>query len=162
MTAKEERYMKQCLELARASLDAGDEPFGSILVNAEGKVIATERNRVNEVDALFHPEIELARWALQNLSQQEREESTMYTTGEHCPMCAAAHGWSGIGTLVYLASGKQLQQWYTEMGHEPAPIAFLPVQEILKHIEVKTVSTPEMLNEIKEMHWLSFKKSQDS
>jgi len=25
----------------------------------------------------------------------------MYTSGEHCPMCAAAHGWVGIGKLVY-------------------------------------------------------------
>ncbi|SCY19525.1 MafB19-like deaminase [Nonlabens sp. Hel1_33_55] len=111
ITEAEIEYMKLCLSLAQESLDAGDEPFGSILVNSAGKVIATKRNRVNEINALFHPEIELARWALNHLTLEERKTTVMYTTGEHCPMCAAAHGWSAVGTLVYLASGKELKQW---------------------------------------------------
>ena len=151
--------MRECLTLARESLDAGDEPFGSILVNSEGDVIATARNRVNEINALSHPEIELARWSLNHLDVKERQATTMYTTGEHCPMCAAAHGWSGIGTLIYLASGQQLKEWYDEMGHPPAPIEFLPVEAILKDVRIRTVSTSEMIAEIKEMHRLSFQNS---
>ncbi|WP_194852296.1 nucleoside deaminase [Nonlabens antarcticus] len=155
-------YLKQCLVLAQESLDAGDEPFGSVLVNKQGDVIATSRNRTNEVNILFHPEIELARWASENLTSQESQQSTMYTTGEHCPMCAAAHGWAGIGTLVYLASGKQLNKWYDEFGRPLAPIHFLPVQDILKEVEIRGPFSGTLLDQIKEMHRLSYLKIKDS
>lgn len=92
--ATDEQYLRSCLELAAESVKAGDQAFGSILVNTDGKIIAEARNRVNEKNALAHPEIELAQWAAENLSDQERASTTMYTTGEHCPMCSAAQGTS--------------------------------------------------------------------
>ncbi len=73
------KHLEQCLLLAKEALDAGDEPFGSILVNQENKVIATARNRVNEKNVLAHPEIELAHWGVDNLSKEELKNSTMYT-----------------------------------------------------------------------------------
>ncbi|SCY19491.1 hypothetical protein SAMN05192588_1608 [Nonlabens sp. Hel1_33_55] len=45
------------------------------------------------------------------------------------------------------------------MGHDPAPIEFLPVQEILKDFKVKQVSTHQMLEQIRDMHVQSFKRS---
>ena len=29
---------------------------------------------------------------------------TVYTSGEHCPMCSAAHAWVGLGRIVYAVS----------------------------------------------------------
>src|SRR5690625_393365 len=109
------KHLKHCLRLAEASLNAGDKPFGSILVNANNEVIAEARNRVNEKTELAHPEYELAAWAAENLTADERAKTTMYTTGEHCPMCAAAHGWVGLGPIVYLSSAKQLGEWLEEI-----------------------------------------------
>src|SRR5699024_12203067 len=43
----------------------------------------------------MHPEFELARWAANNMSPEARAQATVYTSGEHCPMCAAAHAWVG-------------------------------------------------------------------
>lgn len=66
------RHLRHCLVLAAEALQAGDEPFGSILVNEQGQVLATARNRVNELNALAHPEIELAHWAAAHLAPAER------------------------------------------------------------------------------------------
>ena len=101
----DEKYLRRCLELANESVEAGDEAFGSVLVSEDGRIIAEARNRVNEKTILAHPEIDLAYWAAENLSEEERAKTTMYTTGEHCPMCSAAHGWVGLGTLVFFEFG---------------------------------------------------------
>lgn len=139
-------HLKQCLALAEEALRAGDEPFGSILVNAEDEVIATARNRVNELTALAHPEIELAQWAAENMSAEERKQTTLYTSGEHCPMCAAAHGWVGLGIIVYLSSAEQLGEWLKNVS---MPIRFHPIEKIVPNIVVKGPAHGELLEKIK-------------
>ena len=114
------RHLRRCVEIAAEALEAGDEPFGSILVSAEGKVLAEDRNRVAGGDRTRHPEFELARWAAANLTPEERRRATVYTSGEHCPMCAAAHGWVGLGRIVYAASSVQLAAWLDRAGRRAA------------------------------------------
>lgn len=152
LTENDIKHLQQCFTLAKEALAAGDSPFGSVLVNAKKEVIAAARNRVNELNILAHPEIELANWAADNLSKKERQTTTMYTSGEHCPMCSAAHGWVGIGTLVYLSSGKQLTAWMQEFGVNEAPIHFIPVEKIIKSIIVKGPVEGELLESIKALH----------
>ena len=146
------KYLQRCLELAKDAVDAGDEAFGSILVNEAGEIIAEARNRVNEKTILAHPEIDLAYWAAENLSADDRAQTTMYTTGEHCPMCSAAHGWVGIGTLVYLSSAKQLGEWQKKFDFPSAPINFLPVEDIIKNVAVRGPGEGDLLDEIKKLH----------
>src|SRR3712207_6925299 len=55
-------------------------------------------------DATQHPEFAIARWAATHLTPDERAAATVYTSGEHCPMCAAAHAWAGLGRIVYARS----------------------------------------------------------
>lgn len=97
-------HLRRCVDLAREALEAGDEPFGSILVGPEGEVLREERNRTGDGDQTRHPEIDLARWAATHVAQDVRPECTVYTSGEHCPMCSAAHAWVGLGQIVYAAS----------------------------------------------------------
>lgn len=146
------KFLKHCLGLAEEALEAGDQPFGSILVNANNEIIAEARNRVNEKNVLAHPEIELAEWAMENLSLEERRKTIMYTTGEHCPMCAGAHSWAEIGALYYLSSAKQVGKWLNEFGVDPAPIKFIPAKEILKNVIIKGPAKGEMINGIKQKH----------
>lgn len=82
------KHLKRCIELARIALEAGDEPFGSVLVSASGEVLAEDRNHVGSGDHTQHPEFALARWAAQNMTLEERKQATVYTSGEHCPMCS--------------------------------------------------------------------------
>ncbi|NVO32674.1 nucleoside deaminase [Hymenobacter lapidiphilus] len=149
LTETDLQHLRHCLALAEQALEAGDEPFGSVLVGGNGAVLATARNRVNELNNLAHPELELVRWAGENLSEEERREATLYTSGEHCPMCAAAHGWLGLGPIVYLSSAQQLQEWLREAGAPAAPITFRPVQELIPGVEVRGPGSGELLEQIK-------------
>ncbi len=122
--------LRRCVELAQTALEGGDEPFGSILVGADGRTVFEDHNRVAGGDATRHPEFAIARWAAEHLSAAERAEATVYTSGEHCAMCAAAHAWVGLGRIVYATSSAQLTQWLTEWGAPLPPVAPVPITMI--------------------------------
>jgi tRNA(Arg) A34 adenosine deaminase TadA len=145
------RHLRRCVELAAGALELGDEPFGSVLVAADGTVLAEDHNRVASGDRTRHPEFELARWAAGHLSPRERAGATVYTSGEHCPMCAAAHAWVGLGRIVYVASARQLAGWLAELGVPPSPVRALPVQEIAPGVTVEG-PVPELTEEIHALH----------
>lgn len=151
MTENERAYLRRCLDLAREALEAGDQPFGSVLVGADGRILAEDRNRTSSGDSTRHPEFELARWAANNLSPEERAAATVYTSGEHCPMCAAAHAWVGLGPIVYIASSAQLRQWLDAWGIPPGPVAPLPIQQVAPSIPVRG-PIPEFEAEIRTLY----------
>jgi tRNA(Arg) A34 adenosine deaminase TadA len=137
-TGEDLRHLRRCVALATEALEAGDEPFGSLLVAADGTVLAEDRNRVASLgDPTRHPEFELARWAATNLNPAERTAATVYTSGEHCAMCAAADGWVGLGRIVYATSSRQLAAWVTELGVPPSPVRTLAVQEVVPGLPVQ-------------------------
>lgn len=127
-------YLARCVELAREALAAGDEPFGSILVDADGKTLFEDRNRVAGGDATAHPEFAIARWAAANVPPVRRIRTTVYTTGEHCPMCAAGHAWVGLGRIVYATSSAQLSGWREQWGAPPSPVAALPIATVAPRV----------------------------
>ncbi|WP_130327140.1 nucleoside deaminase [Sphingomonas sp. BK036] len=102
------RHLQRCVALATAAVDAGDQPFGSILVSRDGIVLFEDRNRTGGGDPTRHPEFAIARWAVEHLSPDERRHAVVYTSGEHCAMCAAAHGLVGLRRIVYATSTPQL------------------------------------------------------
>ncbi|MEU3950477.1 nucleoside deaminase [Streptomyces sp. NPDC029526] len=144
-------HLRRCVELAAEALEAGDDPFGSVLVGGDGTVLAEDRNRTAAGDRTRHPEFALARWAAEHMAPAERAAATVYTSGEHCPMCAAAHAWVGLGRIVYAASSAQLTDWLTEFGAPSPPVRPLPVAEVAPGVEVAG-PVPELAAEIKELH----------
>ncbi|QAY74610.1 nucleoside deaminase [Agromyces protaetiae] len=148
---RDRRHLRRCLELAREALDAGDEPFGSLLVDAAGVVRFEDRNREGAGDATAHPELAIAQWAVANLSPDERRASIVYTSGEHCPMCSAAHAWVGLGRIVYAASTEQFTQWRREEGLAPGPVAPLPVAVVAPGVPVAGPD-PELSAEVRELY----------
>ena len=145
------RHLRRAVEMARTGLEAGDEPFGSVLVDREGRVRAEDHNRVGGGDRTRHPELALARWAAAHLSPEERAAATVYTSGEHCPMCAAAHGWVGLGRIVYAASSAQLTGWLADLGVPPGPVAPLPIGTVVPGLPVDGPD-PELAEEVRALH----------
>ena len=145
-------HLRRCVELAREALDAGDEPFGSVLVDRDGAVRHEDRNRTAGGDQTRHPEFELARWSTTAMTPDERAGATVYTSGEHCPMCSAAHAWVGLAKIVYAGSTEQYLRWRAEAGiTEPSPVSALPVQAIAPHVLVDGPA-PELADELRELH----------
>ncbi|MDT3725644.1 nucleoside deaminase [Streptomyces sp. DSM 41972] len=144
-------HLRRCVELAAEALEAGDEPFGSVLVSEDGTVLAEDRNRVASGDRTRHPEFELARWAAAHMTPQERAAATVHTSGEHCPMCAAAHAWVGLGRVVYVASSEQLTSWLAEWGVPAPPVRPLPVSAIAPNVTVDG-PVPELTDDIAALH----------
>jgi tRNA(Arg) A34 adenosine deaminase TadA len=145
-------HLRRCVELASEAVDAGDFPFGSVLVARDGQVLAEDRNRENSLgDATRHPEFELARWAATNMTAAERAAATVYTSGEHCPMCSAAHAWVGLGRIVYVSSSEQLTAWLAELG-VPAPVVrTLPVSEVAPGLVVQG-PVPGLDEQVRQLH----------
>ena len=130
-------HLRRCVDLAREAVEAGDQPFGSILVSASGKILFEGRNRVGRGDPTRHPEFAIVRWAARNLSPDERQAATVYTSGEHCAMCAAAHGLAGMGRIVYATSTVQLGDWLKELGRPSLGIAPLRITDVIPGAEVE-------------------------
>lgn len=145
------KHLRRSIELAKEALDNGDQPYGSVLVSADGEVLAEDRNRVGGGDSTQHPEFALARWAAENMAVEDRAKATVYTSGEHCPMCAAAHGLVGLGKIVYVSSSAQTAEWMKEMGVGPSNVESLPIQDIIREIEVEG-PVPELVEQVHELH----------
>jgi tRNA(Arg) A34 adenosine deaminase TadA len=107
-----------------------------VLVDADRSERFADRERVAGGDRTRHPEFEIAHCAAAHLRPAERAESTVYTSGEHCPMYAAAHAWVGLGRIVCACSSAQLSAWQHERGLPAGPIAPLPIRDDARGIEV--------------------------
>ena len=151
LTDRDLQYLRRCIELARKALATGSPTFGSLLVGAEGKVLIEDYNQIHGGDRTHHPEMSLARWATAHLSPAERARTTVYTSGEHCAMCAAAHGWVGLGRIVYATSALQLAGWLAEWGVPRGRVRDLSIQQVLNGVKVDGPAA-DLVDEIHELH----------
>jgi tRNA(Arg) A34 adenosine deaminase TadA len=85
-----------------------------------------------------------------HLGAAERARTTVYTSGEHCAMCAAAHGWIGLGRIVYATSSAQLAGWLAEWHVPRSHVRDLSIQQVLAGIEVDGPA-PELVAEVREL-----------
>ena len=97
---KPEDFMKLAIEEAKK----GDSPYGAVIVK-DNEVIASSRNTVRrDSDPSAHAEINVIRSLTSKNNNLSLEGYTIYTTGEPCPMCAAACVWAGLSEIVVGAS----------------------------------------------------------
>lgn len=157
LTNKEKEYLKLAVDLAEEALNKGDQPFGSVLVSKDCEVLFKDRNRISSGDNTKHPELRIAQWASLNLPEDERKEAVVYTSGEHCPMCAAAHSMNGLGKIVYATSGEQFRQWQEEFGVDTGGVKPLGIRDVTENIEV-IGPVKEFEERVKALHKEYYKK----
>ena len=122
MTPDDETFLRRAIALARASREAGQAPYGSLLVGPDGQVLAEDHNTVlADRDIAAHPEQKLARWAARELDRAIVATTTMYTSCQPCPMCAGAIDRSGLGRVVFALSAQQFAERYPDSVAPPVP-----------------------------------------
>lgn len=144
----DQQWLARAVDLAEPALSTGNDPYGSVLVAADGTELFADHNLTAGGDDTRHPEFAIARWAAGNLTPEGRRRAVVYTSGEHCPMCAAAHGWVGLGRIVYAASSAQIAGWRAERDLPAAPVAGIPVQDVVPGIRVDGPD-PELAERVK-------------
>jgi len=104
----DEGHLRRAIALAQRARDAGEQPYGSLLVGPDGTVLREDHNTVlSDGDVTAHPELKLARWAARELDADAARATTMYTSCEPCPMCATVIARSGLGRVVFALSAAQ-------------------------------------------------------
>lgn len=149
--------LRRCVELARTALEAGHGPFGAVLVGADDQTLYEDHNRVTDNDQTRHAELGVIRWAIANLAPVHRIRTTLYTSCEHCPMCAAAHAWAGLGRIVYATSNAQLTDWLTEWRTPAPPVAMLPVIAVTPRA-VLDGPAPELQDDVKALYEARYRR----
>jgi len=94
--------MEIALEQARKAYVRGEVPVGSVLVGANGSVLAAEGNRVEQhSDPTAHAEILAIRAGAEKLGTPRLEGCDLYVTLEPCPMCAQAISFARVRRLYF-------------------------------------------------------------
>ena len=77
-------------------------PFGAVITDMEGNIIATGHNQVfKNNDPTAHAEVMAIRNACQKLNTYDLSNYVLYTSCEPCPMCLSAIIWSNIKEVYY-------------------------------------------------------------
>lgn len=103
MPNKWEAYMRAALVEAQIAMDvSGDVPVGSVIVDADGEIVARGRNEKELLgDPTAHAEIVAIREATSLLGDWRLEGMTLVVTLEPCVMCAGAIQAARISRVVF-------------------------------------------------------------
>ena len=113
MRLSDYEYLVLALEEADQAFIEGTYPIGAVIVDEDGEVVSKGRNRVfSECDPTAHAEVDAIRRAGKHLLDLDRKRFTknnltLYTTCEPCPMCSCTILMSGIKRIVWAADDEE-------------------------------------------------------
>ena len=94
--------MREALAEARAALATSDVPIGAVVVDPDGTVVGTGRNRREaDHDPTAHAEVVALRQAAAARGEWRLAGCTLVVTLEPCTMCAGAVVLSRVDRLVF-------------------------------------------------------------
>lgn len=90
-TARDLEHLRHAIRLSEDARLHGNRPFGAVLVSETGDVLAAAENRTaTSGDPAAHAEMNALRIASGQVPAAVLARSTMYASGEPCPMCTGA------------------------------------------------------------------------
>ena len=152
-----EKYLRRCVEISLDSLKKGNHPFGALIVDEEGNIIAESGNvEVTEKECTGHAETTVMRKAAKQYSKDFLWKCTLYSTAEPCCMCTGAIYWGNVGRIVYGISEKRLLELTGSDDNNPT--FNMPCREIIargqKQIEVIVpIAEEKLVQEIVAAHF---------
>jgi len=127
MDAKDAKHLEHAIDLARRARERGDQPFGAVIVAADGTIVEGMNSTVTDGDPTGHAETNVVRAAASAVGLDALKTAVLYASTEPCAMCAGAVYWAGIPRLVYALGAAELNAM--ELGDEPT--LDLPSREVL-------------------------------
>ena len=88
--ARDERFMREALALAREAAAEGEVPVGAVVVRGDEIVGRGRNRRETGKTALAHAELEAIGEACRTLGGWRLWQCELFVTLEPCPMCAGA------------------------------------------------------------------------
>ena len=152
MTSVDAGIVRQAIAIARRSRANGNHPFGALLVDAAGVVVAEAENTVaTDHDPTGHAEMTLVRATARRFGLDYLQGCTIYSSTEPCAMCAGAIYWAGIGRVVYALGEDELRRM---TGSDPVnPTLALPSREVFARGQrAVLVQGPALLEEARAVH----------
>lgn len=113
----DEQYMKRAIRLAG---NVPKYPFGALLVDQKGTVVAEGWNR-SVHNPTWHGEMDAINKCAASHPKIDWAGLTIYTTAEPCAMCQGAVAWTGIKRVVFGSSIpflKSLNWWAIDIRAE--------------------------------------------
>ena len=159
-SARDLELLRRAIALAASARRTGNHPFGALLADGRGEVIAEAENTVvTDRDITGHAETNLVRLAWRRFPEPALTNATLYTSTEPCAMCSGAIFWAGISRVVFGLAGAALDEMI--VSDPDAPALFLPASEVL-NAGNRTVEVigPLLIDEASEVH-AGFWDSQD-
>lgn len=102
-------HMALALSEARAAALRGEVPVGAVVVDPDGRVVASAGNRTRELcDPTAHAEMLAIRAACAAAGSERLPGHDLWVTLEPCPMCGAAISAARIARLYYGASDPRM------------------------------------------------------
>lgn len=106
-----EHFVRRSIELAAESREAGNHPFGALLVGPDGETLMEQYNTFGDYgDGTGHAERVLVTRASIEYTPEFLNGCTMYASAEPCAMCSGAVYWSGIGRVAHGMSERALKE----------------------------------------------------
>ena len=109
LAPRDEELLHRTIALAARARWHGDQPFGALVLAADGRVVAEAGNReITAADPTAHAEMLALRETEAVLAPSGLAGATAYASTEPCPMCAAGLYWAGVGRIVFALGGSRL------------------------------------------------------
>jgi len=96
--------MRLAIETCKRGIDAGQSPFGAVIVRDEELIVASHNLVWRNTDITAHAEVTAIRAACGKLASVKLAGCRIYSTTEPCPMCFAACHWAKLDHIYYGAS----------------------------------------------------------
>ena len=103
-----EPFVKQAIELARIARQAGNHPFGALLVLDRTIALTATNTVTTDRDPTAHAETNLMAAAIRELSLNDIRRGVVYTSCEPCAMCVGKMYWAGVRSIVYGLPAEEL------------------------------------------------------
>lgn len=143
MTGSEAELLARAVALARANVDAGEEPFGSLVVR-DGEILGEGVNTTRrDADPTAHAEVVAVREACRRLGTTDLGGATVATSCEPCPMCRTVAVLAGVSRIVYAVPAEVAATFGFALSPPGVEImAAWPLPDLLEHAPTPGAEEP--------------------